>query len=1597
MARASSDMVHSKRKSLFEILSDVENAKVELRAEMQMEESSAQSTAAMLSTTFGVISALDLVLVSLGTRLAELCRAGKSDKSARCRVESLLWSEKQRAKQLEVSLEQTSLIAGHAMEECNRLFKQLEDQTASSNDAIQQYKTKLQEALKEEVALLGVVQQLEEGKAALETRLSSLEATLSHSEDVKLDLSAGLREQSLSAQNLANLLCVTEDNATTLDAILTSKKSLINNILFAATAAKCKQDNLIWFEHQRARALEHALSESNQTASDTADECAQLNMLLQQQWEEKVLVEKQAQQAAESSESTVSMLKSKLQAALQEGMTLLESVQLLEQNKSDLERHIRELQDEQAKRALAQTEALNIQQTCLADILSGLKTARADLHVEQADLMDVGQNTGLIVSASGDLLSTTETSLSSLGAVMAKLLSEALAERQTRCRLEYLLWAEQQRVAKLETGYSESNSAGLETLTECSLLSSQVQEIWDGQGQLRENLSQSEASIQALQTKLQSALQEQVKLVECVQQLESDKASLEEHLNAVHEGLSQTALGHAEIAAERKVLIKSLKETESARDKFQGELNSAVAMAVESTDVLSSAEASTEILVDNLASLGIQLTDMQAQLSAEKHGRLQLEQTLEIQLRADDEAASILVPAVNVSATLLENVSLLGQQTVEALAWALKERSSRCKLEKVLWAAQQRVFLLEQGLVESNQTVDNAVEECVGLSSQVRLLSVEKVNLEQELRDYTAKSEAAVSDLKTKLQTSLEEGVKLLESLQQLELDNATLEERISAMQEGLSQTALAHADTAAERRSLLQKLSELEMSRQKLQAELSAESTAALNTSMLLNAVENHALLLDKDVENLGLQMSKVSVDLAAVRGEKGWLEQLLSAENRRVDKLERELAECSKAAALAVQVKKRWEEMEELEVKPEEGASEIDLATNALKVKLQAALKEEMKLLERVQQLDSEKVLLEERCSALQEGLSQMALAHAELATEQRSLAQSLTELDIARRSLQDELHMEMAAGLDSAAMLQVTSGLSTTVDQHLISLSERLVLLGERMSWVCSEASKEKRARCSLEKLLWAKQQHVVELELSLMDSNQAVGEAVTECLRLSSQVRQLWEEKVNLTDQLRAGSIALDETNQQMRAKLESALKDELILLEQIQQLESVKASREAQLAVATEDASRAACERSVMTEVMRQALLEILSNVDSAKTQLNAEVQASLHVASMLTTSQEVLTTVDERIMLLGQRMVAISEDASTEKSARCKFEQLLWAEKQHVRRVGISLLECKQLLEESVAECGLLSGQVLLLCQEKLALQAQLQESNDTWESAQQDLKSKLQTALKEGVELLERVQLLEEKSLLKDAERAQLIERLAGPEAEAKEIAAILASSEDCASRLDSSLATFQTRMAETIFRVTATILETSIESLSPQLAEARLRTIAAQSAGCLLERALGAEEQMVRMLKRALVESSEAVDSAVRECAGLAKQVQDKWDENNKLGLLLRESEGAIKSLTSRLHTALREGAHLMQRVEQLEADTTISSSTKPPLTALSADARLYVAEKEFYSDPIPSAFPVLPQDGHDGASSPRGLPVIARPARRPVRPVSHGQAQS
>ncbi len=134
--------------------------------------------------------------------------------------------------------------------------------------------------------------------------------------------------------------------------------------------------------------------------------------------------------------------------------------------------------------ALAQTETLAMQQSCLIGILSGLKAARAELHVEQTDLMDVGLETSFKLNASDSLIAVTEASLLSLGFKIDEIGSQAREERLARCRLEYLLWAEQHQVGKLEHGYSDSIRTGLEAFEECSRLSSQVQDIWDGQGQV---------------------------------------------------------------------------------------------------------------------------------------------------------------------------------------------------------------------------------------------------------------------------------------------------------------------------------------------------------------------------------------------------------------------------------------------------------------------------------------------------------------------------------------------------------------------------------------------------------------------------------------------------------------------------------------------------------------------------------------------------------------------------------------------------------------------------------------------------------------------------------------------------------------------------------------------------------------------------------------------------------------------------------------------------------------------------------------------------------------------------------------------------------
>ncbi len=102
---------------------------------------------------------------------------------------------------------------------------------------------------------------------------------------------------------------------------------------------------------------------------------------------------------------------------------------------------------------------------------------------------------------------------------------------------------------------------------------------------------------------------------------------------------------------------------------------------------------------------------------------------------------------------------------------------------------------------------------------------------------------------------------------------------------------------------------------KQRLEAELAAEAAASRRTAELLATVGQHVVLLEANVAYLKRRTGEVRVDMTTIRAERERVEVRLAAELRRVDKLERLLAESNRAAEVAEQVKRRWEELDKLE----------------------------------------------------------------------------------------------------------------------------------------------------------------------------------------------------------------------------------------------------------------------------------------------------------------------------------------------------------------------------------------------------------------------------------------------------------------------------------------------------------------------------------------------------------------------------------------------------------------------------------------------------------------------------------------------------------
>jgi hypothetical protein len=103
-------------------LSEVENAKADLHAQLELEGVVMRSTHAMLSDAGDTAIQVDKKLELLNLRISEVCTVLTTEKRARCELEQVLWIEQQRVKDLGGSLMESKQAADDYLKECNSLF-----------------------------------------------------------------------------------------------------------------------------------------------------------------------------------------------------------------------------------------------------------------------------------------------------------------------------------------------------------------------------------------------------------------------------------------------------------------------------------------------------------------------------------------------------------------------------------------------------------------------------------------------------------------------------------------------------------------------------------------------------------------------------------------------------------------------------------------------------------------------------------------------------------------------------------------------------------------------------------------------------------------------------------------------------------------------------------------------------------------------------------------------------------------------------------------------------------------------------------------------------------------------------------------------------------------------------------------------------------------------------------------------------------------------------------------------------------------------------------------------------------------------------------
>jgi hypothetical protein len=128
-------------------------------------------------------------------------------------------------------------------------------------------------------------------------------------------------------------------------------------------------------------------------------------------------------------------------------------------------------------RECAQTAS--IQQQSLADIMSDFEIAKSDLHAQLEIQNEAARTTSAMLCAATDSAIQVDNEMQMLDVKIAEVRSELAVGNRARCKVEQLLWVEQQRVKALGGSLEESKRASEDVMHECNGLSGMVRQLWD--------------------------------------------------------------------------------------------------------------------------------------------------------------------------------------------------------------------------------------------------------------------------------------------------------------------------------------------------------------------------------------------------------------------------------------------------------------------------------------------------------------------------------------------------------------------------------------------------------------------------------------------------------------------------------------------------------------------------------------------------------------------------------------------------------------------------------------------------------------------------------------------------------------------------------------------------------------------------------------------------------------------------------------------------------------------------------------------------------------------------------------------------------------